>query len=1019
MSEGVELYSPILSDIELQKKKEDARERFKKLSKLNKKPIVYVTLTDGTVKNVDNLTVYEQEEQIIKCALDPIYFIETYLTVFDQTKGVNGMIVPFKLFDYQKDLILSYLNNDFNVANKYRQAGISTCTCAFLAWHISFNKNRSVAIIADKVTTAQDELMGDVVDFINGCPTWLVPKPNRKNTQKIKKYDNGSEVGAFAAKSGLRGYTPTLLFWDETAWTERGDRFWESASPTLQTGGGAIFVSCVVEGTYFYTSKGIRKISQYTSNIVEGANHIDDTYILGFDKTRKTNIFFNNGYVDTLKITTKYSELESSFNHKYWSCKNGVYGWNEASQLNVGDYISIQKNKNIWGDLKTTTPQVAYLLGEYTVKSTNLSAITKLLIEWGYDVDSNINNIVIPEKILSLNRYHMINFLHGLIVANGFNIIDNNIHISLKSKELLEQIRIILNNLGVLCEKDLNTLIIKGEYKVKFMHIFQLIFDYSTLNEDDDEYDILPFGGKIFDELHKYIYEFYELKFTPNKSFTVDYDRKTILKFIKANSDIIPKNVLNKYKHIIDENLIWVEIDNITQSKNHTYDFSMSNENEVEDDEFNMSIVYNQCLTHQTPNGYDPVFYKTFLLAVQKKNAFKAIELYWFNDPRYNKNIVWYKNKNKDNELTLDDNDFSIQKRISLYNDNWQPHNAWLESQYERANHDERKINQEVKGRFLGSGDNFIAGEYLGRIENEQIKPPISIEYIDSNMWIFEHPTVNDEYVMTIDVSSGHGEDYSTINILKIQSYIDNVIVVKNGEKTSQKVNKQKLIQVAEYYGKLSPQVLGEVAYMYGTRYNNAYTIIDITSGHGGQTITKMMEMGYVNIHYCEVAHKPSRDMLGGYLKRGFKVMNDGSEVPVDLIPGFFIGNNRPSVLIEFQRSIHMNDLIIHSSRTYEELKTFITVPGNRVADHGRSFHDDSIMGISIGVYTVNFDMKRFKVSNTANLLNLFLSKEQLMAKLSDKNERVMKSKNIQLRNKQINDNLDSLYGQNAWLFKR
>ena len=61
-------------------------------------------------------------------------------------------------------------------------------------------------------------------------------------TMKHKHYDNDCQLQAFSSK-GLRGYTPTLLFWDETAWTERGDIFWTSARPTLQTGGRAIFVS--------------------------------------------------------------------------------------------------------------------------------------------------------------------------------------------------------------------------------------------------------------------------------------------------------------------------------------------------------------------------------------------------------------------------------------------------------------------------------------------------------------------------------------------------------------------------------------------------------------------------------------------------------------------------------------------------------------------------------------------------------------------------------------------------------
>lgn len=647
-----EITSPILPDIELQKKKEEARERYKKLSQKGKKPVIKVVTGDGIIKSIDKLTIKEQEEQFIKCALDPIYFIETYLKIFDQTQGDKGMIVPFKLFEFQKYLINQYIANDFNIANKYRQAGISTCTCAYLAWYINFNKNRSVAIIADKLGTAQDELMNDVVEFIEGCPTWLKPKPTRKNTQKLKRYDNGSEIGAFAAKSGLRGYTPTLLFWDETAWTEKSDKFWESAGPTLQTGGSAIMVS--------------------------------------------------------------------------------------------------------------------------------------------------------------------------------------------------------------------------------------------------------------------------------------------------------------------------------------------------------------------TPNGYDAIFYKTFNLALQKKNNFKAIELYWFNDPRYNKNLKWYKNRGNEDEIILPDQDFTNKKRLQLNKDNWEPFNEWMDAQYKRTNGDIRKINQEIKCAFLGSGDNFIAGEYLGKIEEKQVQTPIRQEYVDSNMWIWEDPIPSEEYIMSIDVSSGHGDDYSTINILKLSEFIENVIITKNKTKTKQKVKKYKIEQVAEYYGKVSPQTLGEIAYIYGSKYNNAYTVIDITSGHGGQTVGKLFEMGYTNIHYCEIAHKPTRDMLNGYIKKGKKTLSDGSVVYVDLVPGFFIGSVRASVLIEFQRAIHMGDLIIRSKRTSEELKTFITVGGSRIADHGRSFHDDSIMGIAIGIYTINFDMKKYKVNDesTKDMINTMLN--------INNNEKPKKNNKPSLFDREFNNP----YGVNAWLFK-
>ena len=50
-------------------------------------------------------------------------------------------------------------------------------------------------------------------------------------------------------------------------------------------------------------------------------------------------------------------------------------------------------------------------------------------------------------------------------------------------------------------------------------------------------------------------------------------------------------------------------------------------------------------------------------------------------------------------------------------------------------------------------------------------------------MWIqicgFGRSIPSEEYVMSIDVSSGHGDDYSTINILKLSEFIENVIITK------------------------------------------------------------------------------------------------------------------------------------------------------------------------------------------------------------------------------------------------
>lgn len=313
---------------------------------------------------------------------------------------------------------------------------------------------------------------------------------------------------------------------------------------------------------------------------------------------------------------------------------------------------------------------------------------------------------------------------------------------------------------------------------------------------------------------------------------------------------------------------------------------------------------------------------------------------------------------------------------------------------------------------FLGSGDNFIAEKYLKRIEEHEIKPPIKQEYIDLNMWIWEDPEEGEEYYLSIDSSSGHGEDYSTINIFRTEETITDSLV-KKGEKTKKiKVRKTKSFQVAEYYGKQAPQQLAELAYQYGKKYNNAYIICDVTGGYGVQVLERLFDMGYDNIHHSEVTHKPTRDRLQGYIKQGNKTLADGNVVVVDLIPGFFIGNNRASVLLEMQSAIHNEAVVIRSRRLSTELKTFVTVPGNRVADHRRSFHDDSIMGMATFLYVLAYDKERYKQSKitTEKMLNSMLTNNEV-----DEMIRRRPEHKPFLRNSNIDPN--NPYYVNKWLF--
>lgn len=361
---------------------QEKRERRKKIEKLREKQSRYeaiIITEDNQIKKASELTYDDQLVEIKRCAFDPIYFIETYLTVFDQMQGDGGKIVPFKLFPFQQRLIKEYLGNKFNIANKYRQAGISTTTCAYLAWYLLFNKDRSVAIIANKLETAQNELMNDVVEFIDSCPKFLRPTPNKKDTQKLKWYTNGCTLGAFSATAGLRGYTPTLIFWDETAWTNNSGKFWEAAGPTLQTGGGAIFVSTpngLDEVFYKYFEGARKKEKENNFNAIELWWFNDPRYI----KNRET------GELELEWIKNQDRDNEIRIKDENWSDMKRIQmmddGWTAWSPW----YEEQIQAAN--GDMKKVAQELLCVFGDslITIKNNETSEILTLKINEFYNL---------------------------------------------------------------------------------------------------------------------------------------------------------------------------------------------------------------------------------------------------------------------------------------------------------------------------------------------------------------------------------------------------------------------------------------------------------------------------------------------------------------------------------------------------------------------------------------------------------------------------------------------------------
>ena len=186
----------------------------------------------------------EQLIEYAKIIKDTPYALRTYLQTFDNTQK---KYVPMDLFEDQIQLIQDYEDYNENITRKYRQAGVTTVTAAWLSKKLQLAKPDNperVLLIANKRDTAV-EMANKVRHFLEQWPEWLnVGFSPDKNSESRFRLNNGCEVKAVATSAdALRGYTPTILVFDEAAYIEAGDDFWAASMASLSTGGKIILIS--------------------------------------------------------------------------------------------------------------------------------------------------------------------------------------------------------------------------------------------------------------------------------------------------------------------------------------------------------------------------------------------------------------------------------------------------------------------------------------------------------------------------------------------------------------------------------------------------------------------------------------------------------------------------------------------------------------------------------------------------------------------------------------------------------
>jgi hypothetical protein len=175
----------------------------------------------------------DQIQEYIKCAKDPIYFIETYCKIVTLDHGLQ----PFKLYECQRNKLNIIHNNRKVILMEGRQQGKTTTSAAYILWYTLFQESKTVAILANKATAAREVLYRYQLMYEN-LPIWLQQGVSTWNKGDIA-LENGSIVfTAATSRQGIRGKSVNLLYVDETAIIPNNlaEEFFTAVYPTISAG---------------------------------------------------------------------------------------------------------------------------------------------------------------------------------------------------------------------------------------------------------------------------------------------------------------------------------------------------------------------------------------------------------------------------------------------------------------------------------------------------------------------------------------------------------------------------------------------------------------------------------------------------------------------------------------------------------------------------------------------------------------------------------------------------------------
>jgi hypothetical protein len=214
---------------------------------------------------------YSQEmiQEWIRCKEDILYFAEKYFYIVSIDEGRTLI----ELREYQKRMLKAFIDPNptkrHRIVLSGRQSGKTQVSCIYMVHYMIFNRDKTVAILANNERTASD-ILRKIKESYEALPLWLQQgiRAAGWSTTQIKLENGNIMMSGSTSSNGIRGRTINLLFLDEFAFVPNNmaDQFIASVYPTISSGKTSqiIMVS---------TPKGMNHFYNAWINAIKGENN--------------------------------------------------------------------------------------------------------------------------------------------------------------------------------------------------------------------------------------------------------------------------------------------------------------------------------------------------------------------------------------------------------------------------------------------------------------------------------------------------------------------------------------------------------------------------------------------------------------------------------------------------------------------------------------------------------------------------------------------------------------------------